>query len=392
MNRSPEMSLWSIAASAFVPPTLFSIGQGAIAPVVVITAGQLGASPATAAMVVGLAGIGQVVADIPAGVLATRFGDRAAMLGAAILTSLALALCMWGPNLAVFAAAMFATGMGTAVWLLARQAYVTQVVPFHMRARAMSTMGGVYRIGLFIGPFLGSLVVHLTSLAGAYAVFLVCCVLAVAVLFSAKDLREDVPLPTASSTFALARAQAPVLRTLGVGVILVSAVRGARQVVLPLWGEHLGLTPAAIAVIFGISGAADMLLFYPAGKMMDRFGRSAAAIPSMTVVAISLALLPLTHSAFTLAAVGIVMGLGNGIGSGLIMTLGADFAPPGNQARFLGVWRLLGDFGNGVGPLALAGLTAAASLGFAITAFGGVGLAAAAVMGYWIPKKTPAHQ
>ncbi len=390
-QSTPEITLWSIAPAAFVPPTLFSIGQGAIAPVVVITAGQLGASPAMAALIVGVAGIGQVAADIPAGVLATRFGDRAAMLGAAILTSLALTACMFAPNLLVFAAAMFGTGMGTAVWLLARQTYVTQVVPYQLRARAMSTMGGVYRIGLFIGPFLGSLVVHLTTLAGAYAVHLVCCLLAVAVLFSVRDLRvEDEPLvgdSQANNTFTLARQQSGVLGTLGFGVLLVSAVRATRQVVIPLWGEHLGLNPATIAIVFGISGAADMLLFYPAGRVMDRFGRAAAAIPSMTVVAIALAVLPLAHSVTTLTLVGVLMGLGNGMSSGLVMTLGADLAPPGNRSRFLGVWRLFADVGNGSGPLLLSGMTALASLTVGIVSFGVVGLAAAALMGYWIPRR-----
>ena len=51
------------------------------------------------------------------------------------------------------------TGICTAVWLLARQAYVAAVVPFRLRARAMSTLGGVYRIGLFVGPFVGGAVV-----------------------------------------------------------------------------------------------------------------------------------------------------------------------------------------------------------------------------------------
>ncbi len=344
-----------------------------------------------AALVVGIAGIGQVVADIPAGALAARFGDRTAMLGAAILTSLALTACMFAPNLFVFAAAMFCTGMGTAVWLLARQAYVTQVVPYRLRARAMSTMGGVYRIGLFAGPFLGSLVVHLTTLSGAYAVHLVCCLLAVGVLFSTHDLRvaeETKPGDNKpDNSFTVARQQSGVLRTLGFGVLLVSAVRATRQVVIPLWGEHLGLNPATIVIIFGISGAADMLLFYPAGRMMDRFGRSAAAIPSMTVVAIALAVLPLAHSVTTLTIVGVLMGLGNGMSSGLVMTLGADLAPPGKQSRFLGVWRLFADVGNGSGPLLLGGITAVASLTVGIVSFGVVGLLAAGLMGYWIPRR-----
>ena len=147
-----------------------------------------GASPAMAALVVATAGLGQIAADIPAGTIVHRFGERPTMIGAAGLTILALLGCIFAPNLAVFAFAIFLTGSGTAVWLLARQAYVTEVVPYRLRATAMSTLGGVFRIGLFIGPFIGAAVVHFTGLWGAYAVHIVAAVVAAGVLLMVKDL------------------------------------------------------------------------------------------------------------------------------------------------------------------------------------------------------------
>ncbi len=172
-------------------------------------------------------------------------------------------------------------------------------------------------------------------------------------------------------------------------MLLVSAVRATRQVVIPLWGQFLGLSPATIAVVFGVSGAVDMLLFYPAGRAMDRWGRVAAAVPSMSLLALGHVLVPFTHSTGTLLAVGVLMGLGNGASSGLVMTLGADLAPPADRARFLGIWRLLADSGAGAGPLLLAGITAAASLGVGIGAFGAVGVLTAVLMGRWIPRRPP---
>jgi len=386
-----DVTLRSIALTAFLPPALFSVGQGAIAPVVVISAGQLGASPAMAALIVAVTGIGQLVADIPAGILAARFGEKRAMLFAAGLAAVALGGCMWAPSLLVFALAMFGLGAATAVWMLARQAYVAAVVPYALRARAMSTLGGVYRIGLFIGPFLGSAVVHFTGLAGAYAVHLVFALIAGAVLLVAKDLPDPVvslnPAPVLS-TLGVVRTNRGTFSTLGVGVMLVSAVRATRQVVIPLWGEHLGLSTSTIALIFGISGAVDMLFFYPAGRVMDRFGRAAVAIPSMTVMALAHLLLPLTHSSGTLIMVGMLMGLGNGMSSGVVMTLGADHAPPEQRQRFLGVWRFMADLGNGLGPVALSGVTAAATLGAGIASFGVVGVATAALLWRWIPRGT----
>ena len=388
------VTLRSLIWPAFVPPGLFSVGQGAIAPVVVISAVRLGASAAQAALIVGIAGVGQLVADVPAGVLAARLGDRKAMVLAGAVTCLALGVCMLAPSLFAFGAAMFFTGAGTAVWLLARQSYIAQAVPYTLRARAMSTLGGVYRIGLFVGPFIGGLAVAHLGLAAAYGVHLVACVLAIVVLLLATDVSGTGPpvTPSTESSWQLAKAHRPVFTTVGAGIMLVSAIRATRQVVIPLWGQHIGLSASTIAVIFGISGGVDMLLFYPAGRAMDRWGRVVAAVPSMTLLAIGHVLVPLTHSAGTLLAVGVLLGVGNGASSGLVMTLGADLAPPNARPRFLGVWRLLSDTGNGAGPLALSGLTAVASLALGIASFGVVGLFTAAFLGYWIPRRGTPHR
>ncbi|ACV77102.1 MFS transporter [Nakamurella multipartita] len=393
-GEGAEVTLRDIAPAAFLPPAVFAVGQGAIAPVIVISATDLGASPAMAALVVALAGLGQVCADIPAGSLVHRFGERPTMIGAALLTVLALVGCMVAGQLILFAAAIFVTGACTAVWLLARQAFVTEVVPYRLRARAMSTLGGVFRIGLFIGPFVGSAAVHAVGLWGAYAVHVVAALVAAGTLLVVGDPKVD---PAGPGGTAQPRARFPavlseqrsVFATLGVGVLLVSAIRAVRQVALPLWGQELGLSPAAISLIFGVSGAIDMLLFYPAGKVMDRFGRMWVAVPAMTVLGLSLIVLPLTDTATGLMVVGLIMGIGNGMSAGLVMTLGADLAPPGQRPVFLGIWRVFSDSGNGAGPFVIAGVTALASLGAGIVAMGIVGLLGGGWLGYWIPRRVP---
>ena len=389
-----EVTLRAIAPAAFVPPAVFAVGQGAIAPVIVISATELGASPAMAALVVASAGLGQIVADIPAGSLVHRFGERPTMIGAALLTVLALVGCIVAGHIALFTAAIFVTGMCTAVWLLARQAYVTEVVPYRLRARAMSTLGGVFRIGLFVGPFVGSAMVHWVGLWGAYAVHIVAALIAAGILLFVGDLTVE-PVVGAgaaaprASVGTMLREQRSVFATLGVGVLTVSAIRAVRQVALPLWGQELGLSAAAISLIFGISGGVDMLLFYPAGKVMDRFGRMWVAVPAMTVLGLSLIVLPLTGTATGLMVVGLIMGIGNGMSAGLVMTLGADLAPPGQRPVFLGIWRVFSDSGNGAGPFVIAGVTALASLGAGIVAMGIVGLLGGGWLGYWIPRRVP---
>jgi hypothetical protein len=81
-----------------------------------------------------------------------------------------------------------------------------------------------------------------------------------------------------------------------------------------------------------------------------------------------------------------LMGFGNGCGSGIVMTLAADVSPAVGRLTFLGVWRELSDAGSGVGPLILSAATGLAGLGFGIDVSGGVGFAAAGALWAWIPR------
>ncbi|MEO7745700.1 MAG: MFS transporter, partial [Actinomycetota bacterium] len=54
----------------YLPSVLYGIGQGAIVPVVALSARALGASLGVAGLVVALTGVGQIVGDLPAGQLA----------------------------------------------------------------------------------------------------------------------------------------------------------------------------------------------------------------------------------------------------------------------------------------------------------------------------------
>ena len=109
---------------------------------------------------------------------------------------------------------------------------------------------------------------------------------------------------------------------------MISAARSTRQSIVPLWADSQGIDAATTSVIFGISAGVDMLLFYPGGAIMDRFGRVYVAVPAMIVLGLGFVLLPLTGAPPGVTAVATLMGLGNGISAGVVMTLGADASPP----------------------------------------------------------------
>ncbi|WP_142063957.1 MFS transporter [Pseudarthrobacter sp. B4EP4b] len=388
-------TLRGIAVAAFGPTLLFGIGQGAILPVVALTARGLGASVALAALIVTLIGLGSWFFNLPASLVTLKFGERWAIVGAAVAAGLALAaagLSSLIPNgLWLLAVAMAVVGMSGAVFGLARQKYLTEAVPVEFRARALSTLGGVNRIGVFIGPFLGAAVMQFSGIGGAYWVGVVAMAAAALLSLTIPDLEpagtsdggHKGPEPTLRN---VAVSHAKVFLSVGAGILLLSALRSSRQVVIPLWADHLGMDASSASLIYGLSGAIDMLVFYPAGKLMDRKGRQFVAVPSTLLMGLALLLIPLTGSFTGLLLAALLIGFGNGISSGLVMTLGADFSPDRGRGQFLGLWRFMADAGSTGGPVLLSGVTALASLGAGISATGILGFAAAAVFAVVIPR------
>ncbi|WP_432549523.1 MFS transporter [Kineococcus esterisolvens] len=385
---------WRSLAAVYAPAALFSTSQGAVLPILPLTARAVGAPVAAAALVVALLGVGQVAGALPAGVLTARAGERRAMLSAAAVSAAALAGAAAARSVAVLALSALALGVAAGVWGLARQSYLTAAAPVHLRARALSTLGGVGRIGLFAGPFAGAAGTALLGRAGAYAVAGLVVLAAAVVVLALPDpappgLPAGAPPAVRGGVLAVLREQARVLSTLGAAALAVQAVRQSRQTVLPLWCEQTGLDATATSLVVGLSGAVDTALFYPAGAVMDRFGRRVVGVPSMLVLGGAHALLPLAHTGAGVALVGALMGLGNGMGAGLVMTLGADAAPPGQRARFLGAWRLVTDTGVAAGPVLVGAAAGAATLAVASGGVAVLAVAAAAGLAAWVPRGRP---
>lgn len=169
-----------------------------------------------------------------------------------------------------------------------------------------------------------------------------------------------------------------VLLTLGAVVVVISASRSVRSGLLPLWADHVEISASTTSLIFALAGAVDMLFFYPGGWLMDHRGRTVVAVPVVLTVAVAALLLPLATEAWSVAAVVVLIAVGNGLGSGIVMTLGADSAPAEGRAQFLGGWRLCGDLGTSGGPLVVGAVAAVAPLAVACVVIGVLGLAGTA--------------
>lgn len=402
---------WPVLA----PSILFGIASGATMPVSVLAAMQLGASAALASLIVAIMGGIALVTTVPAGHLIDRVGDRRAMALATVVvsafTAVTVGALIWGgPGaLALFMGATFLRAPAMNVWSLARQAFVAERVPAHEVGRAMTALGGTMRIGALVGPLLGGLLLIVAPLWSVYVLSVVCSVLALVVLYSPRlgGRLEDgydasgrslaAPGPGPSEGLAPSddrqgrrrqslqvRWKAVVLA--GVAISCLAVARVAQPVIIQLWGVHVGLTDSQISLAIACGATVEILLMVPGGYLKDRLGRAPILIACLVVYGSGFLVLPLAHSWWAVLGAVTVMAVGNGLGAGVNMTIGADLSPKVGRARFLGVWAIFSNVGVLVGPGLVAAVLLVATSQVAVLAVGGLALAGAAWMTAWAKR------
>lgn len=375
----------------YFPSLLAWIAASSVGPVLPLYAQSLGAGIAGAGAVIGMVGFGSLVGNIPAGIIIPRFGPRRVLIAAYVTEAIAFALTLLVTTLLPLMVLMFVTGVAHAMARITQLYIFRGTIPKEQRGRALALLAGNMRIGSFIGPATGGFIVLYLGYA-AYFVFSAAIVSFAGVL-SFFTVPRSVYREAATdqdgapSVFAVVRDNHAVFLTAGFAIVMLQMMRFARQAVLPLWGVHIGIDIAAIGTLFSIMTGVEMLLFYPAGYIMDRFGRRATGLPAMLILAVALVLTPLVSSYGVFILVVMISGVGNGLGSGINMTLSTDYAPDEAAGRFLGIWRTIGDAGTTVGPILIGALGAAVSLAVAPLVVAGMGIAGAVALVFAPPPR-----
>ncbi len=432
--------LRALIPSIYAPTVLEAAGEAALLPVIPLLARHLGFSVPAAAALAMIAGLGAVLGPIPTGRLMMRVGARRAIIasGLALAVSNVVALVVVGDGLQGHAGpghrlalvialiVMAATGQ---VWQLGRQSFLGTELPPELRARGMTTFGGMLRIGQVIGPLLGAVVVSLGHDAwvfGLFAVMTTSATIMVAVFMvpgetagAAADetAREDAERALDEEVEKVAEASAPApdlaeqdrsrdgrtvlarMVRVGLGVTPIMMGRINRPLIVPLLGDALALDASTISVIFGIAAVLEIVMFIPAGSIMDRRGRAAVAVPCSLIMGVGYVLLSVLAPTIgtrspgwalvALLAPCLLIAVGNGLGSGIVMTLGIDVSPERGRTRYLSWWNTVIGVGRLTAPLLVAGIALVAPVAVAGVVSGVLCLAGSGWLARVLPGVVP---
>jgi len=314
------------------------------------------------------------------GTLADRIGARPVLLGGLVAFAAASASYVLADSAAWLWVARLGQGAAAAAFSPSASALVARLNPAARHGRAFGSYGFYKSIGYTLGPLLGGVVVWAGGLLVLFAVMTVLG--ALVAVWAALAVPHVAPLPKARQTVLdLARRLADPAFLGPTGALAAATAALAVGVgFLPVSGAAAGLGPVA-------TGAAVSLLAACAAVVQPRTGQAldAGRITARTGIAGGLLTAAAGFAAATLGGlVGVVLGAALiGIGTGLITPLGfaalATSALPERLGQTMGAAELGRELGDAGGPLLVAGIASATTLGAGYAALAAILAAAAAI-------------
>jgi MFS family permease len=121
--------------------------------------------------------------------------------------------------------------------------------------------------------------------------------------------------------------------------------------------DRLALTTDRIGLGLALASVVGLVLAYPSGIFVDRFGRKVVIVPATVVSGISLVLFMIAPSYAWFLAGCVVWSVAVGISGAAPAAYAADVAPSGMNAAAMSAYRMFADLGYVIGPVVLGALT-----------------------------------
>ena len=233
-----------------------------------------------------------------------------------------------------------------------------------VRGRMIAIYQGTFIFSVGIGPFPGGLLAEHFGLAAPFVFTGLGAFLATVVAwFAVRETREMARAPRR------AEAPTPLLpcpdphadaahRLCAREFDLAHECRGAHRRPLRhhsriLATARLGLSVTAIGFALMLGSISGLFASYPAGWLADRYGRKTVIVPVTLISGISMVLFCFAPSYAWFIVACLVWGVAIAAGGAAPAAYAADTAPPGMNAAAMSTFRMTGDSGYVIGPLAL---------------------------------------
>jgi MFS transporter, DHA1 family, tetracycline resistance protein len=271
------------------------------------------------------------------------------LLGSCV-SYLALALAS---SLALIFAARIVGGIAGAN-IPTAQAYIADITTPENRARGMGMVGAAFGLGFIFGPALGGVLTHLGPAAPMWAASALCCANFAAAWWLLPESRSASAAPITIGRLdmfrrAFARPQLSLLLML---FFIVSMAFSSFEATFALFSERrFGFTSANLGYVFAFIGVVLALVQgVLVGRVVGIVGEHRLIPAAIAVVAVGLALVPISQSVPMLLVACGTLAFGMGFNSPSLTSMVSRLSDSNDQGGMLGLAQSLASLGRIVGP------------------------------------------
>ena len=351
-------------------------GQGVVGPVLPLYARDFGVSATMVGLTLTVFALARLILNIPAGLIADRFGRRVLLIGGPILTSIGMFGSGFAGDIWSLLIWRFVAGAGSAFFMSGALIYLIDIAPPDLRARYVATNQWALSVGVALGPGIGGLVAERWGLAAPFhLVGVIALFAAVYAVFrlpetrrsSSPKLKDESPAREAAR---IARSGPFLAIAFVTGTIFMTRA-GTRATLVPLHAdETLAWGPGELGLVFTVTGVMTLFTLWPATWAAENIGRASVILFSGLADALGTFVIGSSSTPMWFVLGNVILTLGTGTAGPAPAAFVADLFPERMRGLGVGLYRSAGDVGFVLGPPALGWLSDNASMSVAFQTAG----------------------
>jgi MFS family permease len=297
-----------------------------------------GAGPFVVGTIVALYAALPTVLALPMGRMADRIGYKLPLLCGASGIFVALLLPWLFPSVTTLYFVASLLGISFMTFQLSIQTLVGAIAGPEARARNFSLLSLGYASANFGGPLIGGVLIDNIGHARTFAVLALALLPAIAMAAMSSRWIPNVHAKSAAvkgGLFELLKIKS--LRHTLIASGIVSSAWDVYQFFMPIYGHSLGMSATAIGSVLSAFAIAIIVVRALLPFAVKRLGESQTLTYAMFVACAAFCLFPLFGSAWPLAAVSFLLGIGAGVGQPLSMTMVFNASPRGREGEAAGM-------------------------------------------------------
>ena len=371
-------------------------GQGVVGPVLPLYARDFGVSATMVGLTLTVFALARLILNIPAGLIADRFGRRVLLIGGPILTSIGMFGSGFAGDIWSLLIWRFVAGAGSAFFMSGALIYLIDIAPPDLRARYVATNQWALSVGVALGPGIGGLVAERWGLAAPFhLVGVIALFAAVYAVFrlpetrrsSSPERKDESPAREAAR---IARSGPFLAIAFVTGTIFMTRA-GTRATLVPLHAdETLAWGPGELGLVFTVTGVMTLFTLWPATWATENIGRASVILFSAMTAALGTFVIGSSSTPMWFVLGNVILTLGTGTAGPAPAAFVADLFPERMRGLGVGLYRSAGDVGFVLGPPALGWLSDNASMSVAFQTAGCL-VGAAGVYFVLVTRRSESH-